>query len=89
MAHPRLLTLGITLAVVGASLGAGLWLADQAAFVITSNARVLARMVTLSHEIAGQIIDMPVNAGDRIKRRDVLARLDNKKGKTGAGQCNA
>ncbi len=80
-----MLTLGITLAVVGAGLGAGLWLADQAAFVITSDARVRARMVTLSSEIAGQIIDMPANAGDQIKRGDVLARLDNQKAKLALG----
>ena len=85
MARPRLLALGITLAVVGAGLGAGLWLADQAAFVITSDARVRARMVTLSSEIAGQIIDMPANAGDQIKRGDVLARLDNRKAKLALG----
>ncbi len=85
MARPGLLTLGITLAVVGAGLGAGLWLADQAAFVITSDARVRARMVTLSSEIAGQIIDMPLNAGDRIRRGDVLARLDNQKAKLALG----
>ena len=85
MARPRLLTLGITLAVVGAGLGAGLWLADQAAFVITSDARVRARMVTLSSEIAGQIIDMPANAGDQIKRGDALARLDNQKAKLALG----
>lgn len=77
MAHPRLLAMGITLAVAGAAIGAGLWLADQAAFVITTDARVRARMVTLSSEIAGKIVDMPANAGDRIKAGDLLAQLDN------------
>lgn len=85
MAHPRLLAVGITLAVVGAAMGAGLWLADQAAFVITTDARVRARMVTLSSEIAGQIVDMPANAGDRIRTGDLLAQLDNDKAKLALG----
>ena len=61
--------------------GGGWWLADQATFVTTSDARVRARMVTLSAEIAGRIADMPVEAGDRIAPGQVLVKLDDAKAK--------
>ncbi len=82
---PRLLAIGITLAVVGAATGAGLWVAEQAAFVITTDARVRARMVTLSAEIAGQIVDMPAHAGNRISTGDLLAQLDSEKARLALG----
>ncbi len=85
MNRPKLRVLGIALVVGGGAIGAGLWLADQAAFVITTDARVRARMVTLSSEIAGQIVDMPVNAGERIKTGDLLAQLDDEKAKLALG----
>ena len=61
--------------------GGGWWLADQAAFVTTTDARVRARMVTLSAEIAGRIAEMPVEAGDRIAPGQVLVKLDDQKAK--------
>ncbi|MEQ1781239.1 MAG: hypothetical protein ABMA14_07760 [Hyphomonadaceae bacterium] len=66
MKTPTLPVLCIALAVVAGAIFAGLWLVDQAAFFMTTDARVPARLVTLSSEIAGQIVDMPANAGDRI-----------------------
>lgn len=71
--------LGVGAAVIVAVIGAVLWLADQAAFVTTTDARVRARMVTLSPEIAGQIAAMPLMAGDRITCGEKLAQLDDRK----------
>lgn len=85
MRKPGWVGLGVVVAAVVAAAGAGLWLADQAAFVMTTDARVRARMVTVSPEIAGRIAAMPVEAGDRIKAGDVLARLDEKKAKLAVG----
>lgn len=71
--------------MVAALLGmlgvAGLWLADQATFVTTTDARVRARMVTLSAEVVGRIVDMPVSAGDRVTSGQVLVRLDTERAK--------
>lgn len=67
---------GLVLAAVTAGLW---WLADQAAFVTTTDARVRARIVALSFEIAGQIADIPLQAGDHIVQGQVLARLDDRK----------
>lgn len=72
---------GVVAGGVVAAAIAGLWLADQAAFVMTTDARVRARMVTVSPEVAGRIVAMPVEAGDRVKAGDVLARLDEEKAK--------
>ena len=85
MARPNRLAVVFGAGIVAAAAGAGLWLADQAAFVITTDARVRARMVTLSSEIAGQILRMPANAGDRIKTGDLLAELDHEKAKLALG----
>lgn len=71
--------MGIAVGGLAAAAIAAMWLADQSAFVITTDARVRARMVTLSSEIAGQIVAMPGNAGDRIKTGDLLAQLDDEK----------
>lgn len=45
----------------------------------TTDARVRARMVTLSAEIAGRIRQMPVEAGDRIRKEQVLVQLNDEK----------
>ena len=70
---------GIAVAVLAMLAGGAWWLADQAAFVTTTDARVRARMVTLSAEIGGRIAEMPVEAGDRIAPGQVLVRLDDEK----------
>lgn len=67
--------------MLAALAGGGWWLADQAAFVTTTDARVRARMVTLSAEIAGRIAEMPVETGDRIAPGQVLVKLDDQKAK--------
>ncbi|MFT3724292.1 MAG: HlyD family efflux transporter periplasmic adaptor subunit [Hyphomonadaceae bacterium] len=61
--------------------GAAWWAFDRAGFVITSDARVRARMVTISSEVAGRITALPVEAGDRVKVGQVLAQLDNSEAK--------
>lgn len=76
---------GVVVGGLAAATCAGLWLADQAAFVMTTDARVRARMVTVSPEVAGRIVAMPVEAGDRVKAGDVLARLDEEKAKLALG----
>lgn len=79
MPHLRLLQIGLVASALTLLTCGGLWVADQAAFVTTSDARVRARMVTLSSEIAGRIMEMPVAAGDRIVRGQPVLRLDDRK----------
>lgn len=85
MRKSRWVGLGAVVTAVAAVVGAGLWLADQAAFVMTTDARVRARMVTVSPDVAGRIVAMPVEAGDRVKTGDVLAQLDDEKAKLALG----
>jgi membrane fusion protein (multidrug efflux system) len=61
--------------------GAAWWLIDRAGVIVTSDARVRARMVTISSEIAGQIAQLPLQAGDRVKPGLPVARLDDREAK--------
>lgn len=79
MTHRRLMHLGFAAGMLVFLAGGALWLADQAAFVTTSDARIRARMVTLSSEIAGRIVEISVSAGDRIVRGQPVLRLDDRK----------
>lgn len=79
MARRTVIRIGVIAALLAMLGVAGLWLADQASFVTTTDARVRARMVTLSAEVAGRIVDMPLSAGDRIAKGQVLVRLDHER----------
>lgn len=85
MRKPKLLGMAVVAAVAAIIAVTAFWLVDQAAYVTTTDARVRARMVTLSSEIAGQLTDLPAIAGDRIRTGDVFARLDNEKAKLALG----
>ena len=64
------------------------WLADQHAYVSTSDARVRAHMVSLSSDISGRIVDLLVSPGDRVARGDVLARLDDRRARLALGSAS-
>jgi len=63
---------------IAAATGATLWLIDRSSAVYTSDARVRADMVTVSSDVAGRLIDLPVAAGDRVLAGDIVARLDDR-----------
>lgn len=77
---PRVRTLHVFLVVGGlALLAAGAWwVFEHLGVVTTSDARVRARMVTLSSEVAGRIVELPVSAGDTVRAGAVIARLDDR-----------
>lgn len=77
---PRVKTLHVFLAIGGAMLlAAGAWwVSQQLGVVTTSDARVRARMVTVSSEVAGRIIELPVSAGDALKTGAVITSLDDR-----------
>lgn len=76
-----LIRAGGFIALLAALAGAGWWLWDQSAFVTTTDARVRARMVTLSAEVAGRIAEMPVEAGDMVAPGQMIVQLDCEKAK--------
>ncbi len=79
MKRTRIIPVLSALALVAMACVGVWWLGDQHAHVSTSDARVRAHMISISPEIAGRIADIPVKAGDRVVRGDVLARLDDRK----------
>jgi membrane fusion protein, multidrug efflux system len=64
--------------VLAAITAASSWLIDRAGAVYTSDARVRANMVAISSDMAGRIVDLPVSAGDRIAKGEMLVRLDDR-----------
>ena len=45
-------------------------------------------MVSLSSDIAGRIVELPVSTGDKVSRGDVLARLDDRRAKLALGSAS-
>ncbi len=67
----------------GALLAAGgwfgwSWLHDRWTHVYVVDARIDASSVTLSSRIAGWIVEMPVEDGDRVAKGDILAVIDQR-----------
>ncbi len=54
------------------------WVVDHAGVIVTSDARVRARMVTISSEVAGRIVVLPISAGDTVRAGEIIARLDDR-----------
>ncbi len=77
----RPLHAAVFVVVLVLAAGAAWWLIDRAGVIVTSDARVRARMVTISSEIAGRIAQLPLQAGDRVKPGLTIARLDDREAK--------
>lgn len=68
----------IVLAAVALAGGAGWWILEHAGVVVTSDARVRARMVTVSSEVVGRILQVELEAGDRVSVGEAIARIDDR-----------
>ncbi len=68
----------IVAGVVSAIVGSSAWFNDRARNVYTSDARVGARMIAVSSDISGRIVDLRAVAGQRIAADEVLLRLDDR-----------
>jgi membrane fusion protein (multidrug efflux system) len=72
---------GVRMAVVALLLvlAGGLltqWLADRWAHVAIDDSRIAATLVTVSSEVSGRLLKVPVVAGDSVKRGTLLAAID-------------
>ena len=75
------------LAVIGAVIAIAVWLA--APWVIArfttvhiNDARIAARIVTVSSEVAGRVTAIPVLLGDFVKKDDLIAAIDRESSQT-------
>ncbi len=57
--------------VVGAN-----WLAHRWTHVYIDDSRIAANLVTVSSEVSGRVLDVPVVIGDAVKKGDLLVRID-------------
>lgn len=64
-------------AVIAAGLAAWPWLAARWTHVAIDDARVAANLVTVSSEVSGRVATVPVIAGDRVARGQLLATIDS------------
>ncbi len=81
MTRRRIVPLISAVTLLAMTCAAAWWLADQHAYVSTSDARVRAQMVSISADVSGRIDDLPIRPGDRIAHGDVLAQLDGRRAK--------
>lgn len=77
---PRVRPLHAALVAGGLTLAAAVawWVVDHAGVIVTSDARVRARMVTISSEVAGRIVALPVAAGDAVQAGELVVQLDDR-----------
>ena len=52
------------------------WLAARFTQVHINDARIAAKVVTVSSEVAGRVMEMPVLVGDTVKKGDLVAAID-------------
>lgn len=54
------------------------FLADRAAYVSTSDARIAADMIAISTDISGRITSVEASEGDRVSKGDILFTIDDR-----------
>ena len=64
-------------AIVAVALATWPWLAARWTHVAIDDARVAANLVTVSSEVSGRVVSVPVIVGDRVARGQVLATIDD------------
>jgi membrane fusion protein, multidrug efflux system len=77
----RIVKLGNVLvlaATVAGALWALWWLYDRFTHVYVLDARVSSDMLLLASQVSGWIVDVPVSESDRVRRDDVLVRIDDR-----------
>ena len=54
------------------------WLYDRLTHVDVTDARIASHMVLISSRVPGWIVDVPVQTGQRVRKGDVLVRIDDR-----------
>ena len=54
------------------------WLFDRLTHVDVTDARIASHMVLISSRVPGWIVDVPVQTGQRVRKGDVLVRIDDR-----------
>ncbi len=73
----RVVRILLLLALLGAMAAwAVQWARTAVLYVHETDARVMADLVTISSEVDGRLVELPVREGDRVDAGQVLARLD-------------
>lgn len=70
----RMAVVGLLLVLAGSLLTK--WLTDRWAHVAIDDSRIAATLVTVSSEVSGRLLNVPVVAGDSVKKGTVLAAID-------------
>jgi membrane fusion protein, multidrug efflux system len=75
----RMLRFGVigVLLVVGAGV-LGPWLVNRWSHVYVVDSRVAANVITMSSEVAGRVTTVPVVAGDRVAKGDLLVAIEGR-----------
>lgn len=74
----------LSAALIGGGTAVGWWAYDRArgdalpAGIIAASGRIEARVVRVSAATAGRLLSLAVRAGDRVRRGQVIAQLDNR-----------
>jgi membrane fusion protein, multidrug efflux system len=71
----NVLVLAVT---VAGALWALWWLYDRFTNVYVLDARVSSDMLLLASQVSGWVVDVPVSESDRVRRNDVLVRIDDR-----------
>lgn len=79
--------LGIFLLAGVAALGH--WLVNRWSYVHVDDSRIAADVITLSSEVSGRVTAIPVLAGDRVSRGDLLVRIESRQAELLVQQTDA
>jgi membrane fusion protein, multidrug efflux system len=86
--HPFIAAL-VALVFVGAVIGAILWWLQARQFESTDDAFIDTRIVSISSQINGQIVDVPVNDNQLVEAGTVLCRIDERDYRAALDQAKA
>jgi membrane fusion protein (multidrug efflux system) len=67
----------IAVVVLIAVLAFGLWIYERATHVYTDDARIASRMIEISAESEGRLVDYPIQQGQQLEEGALIAQIDN------------
>ena len=67
----------IVVAVLVSVFACGYWIYERATHVYTDDARIASRMIEISAESEGRLVDYPIQQGQQLEQGDLIAQIDN------------